>query len=131
MPPRFLTIRFVEAYHRRIIDVFGGTHGVRDRGLLESALAQPEASFAGEFLHATIEERAAAYCFDVAKNHPFLDGNKRIAAICMGTFLDLNGHPLQVDEVDLYQTVMAVAGGQLDKAGLTSWLRARLGADEE
>lgn len=120
---RFLSRRFVVAYQARLIDLFGGLHGIRDTALLDSALAQPEATFEGEFLHADLWEMAAAYAFHLCSNHPFLDGNKRIAAVAMGTFLGINGHPLVVDEVDLYRTIMAVAGGQLDKAGLAAWLR--------
>ena len=70
---------------------------------------------------------AAAYAFHLCSNHPFLDGNKRIAAVAMGTFLEINDHPLVVDEVDLYRTVMAVADGRLDKAGLVVWLASGRG----
>jgi len=123
---RFLSRRFVVAYQARLIDLFGGLHGIRDEGLLDSALAQPEATFEGEYLHEDVWEMAAAYAFHLCSNHPFLDGKKRIAAVAMGTFLGVNGHPLVVDEVDLYLTIMAVADGTLDKAGLAVWLR-RLG----
>jgi fido (protein-threonine AMPylation protein) len=75
--------------HDRQVEKFGGTSGIRDQGLLESALAQPQATFAGELLHATIYEQAAAYLFHLAMNHPFLDGNKRTAFAVMDVFLRL------------------------------------------
>lgn len=120
---KFLSRRFVVAYHARLIDLFGGLHVIRDEGLLDSALAQPEATFEGEHLHGAVWEMAAAYGYHLCSNHPFLDGDKRIAAVAMGTFLEINGHPLVVGEVDLYRTIMAVADGRLDKAGLAVWLR--------
>ena len=119
---KFLSKRFVVAYQARLIDLFGGLHGLRDEALLDSALAQPEATFGGEYLHADIREMAAGYAFHLCSNHPFLDGNKRIAAVAMGTFLGINGRPQVVDEVELYQTIMAVADGRMDKAGLAAWL---------
>ncbi len=125
---KFLSRRFVVTYQARLIDLFGGLHGIRDERLLDSALAQPEATFAGEYLHGDVWEMAAAYAYHLCSNHPFLDGNKRIAAVAMGTFLGVNGHPLVVDELDLYRTIMAVADGRLDKAGLAEWLRRVGGA---
>ncbi|MFH1464934.1 MAG: type II toxin-antitoxin system death-on-curing family toxin [Pseudomonadota bacterium] len=122
---RFLSKKFVLAYHDRLIDLFGGTHGLRDEGLLESALAQPGASFGGLPLHHDVWEMAAAYAFHLCRNHPFLDGNKRIAAVAMGTFLELNGHPLRAEQVALYRVIMALAEGALDKPALAAWLRER------
>jgi len=122
---RFLSTRFVVVYQERLIDLFGGEKGVRDHGLLESALAQPEASFAGIPFHKDIWEMAAAYAFHLCLNHPFLDGNKRIAAVAMATFLEINGYPLRVDEVELYRVMMALAERRIDKVGLADWLRER------
>jgi len=119
----FLTKRFVLAYHARLIELFGGSHGLRDEGLLDSALAQPEATFAGQYLHEDLWAQAAAYAFHLVKNHPFVDGNKRIAAVAMGAFLEVNGAPLRVDEVLLYDTIIALASGGLDKHALAAWLR--------
>ena len=121
----FLSKRFVLAYHARLIDVFGGSPGVRDTGLLESALSAPESTFDGVYLHADLWEMAAAYAFHLIKNHPFVDGNKRIAAVAMGTFLDVNGAPLRVDEVEVYETMIALASGGIGKAELAAWLRER------
>ncbi|NEQ29268.1 MAG: type II toxin-antitoxin system death-on-curing family toxin, partial [Microcoleus sp. SIO2G3] len=106
--PEFLDLAIVLRIHDRLIQQFGGTAGVRDLGLLESALAQPQATFAGELLHQTIEAQAAAYLFHLAMNHPFLDGNKRTAFAVMDTFLRLNGVVLTLSQDQKYQLVMAV-----------------------
>lgn len=120
-----LSRRFVITYHARLIDLFGGSHGVRDESLLDSALAQPQSTFDGVPLHADLWETAAAYAFHLIRNHAFVDGNKRIAAVAMGAFLDVNRAPLQVDEVELYETMIALAEGRLSKAELADWLRTR------
>ena len=125
---KFLTKKFVVTYHARLIDFFEGSEGIRDEGLLDSALAQPEATFEGELLHGDVWAIAAAYAFHLCRNHPFVDRNKRIAAVAMGTFLSVNGHSVRFDEVDLYQTIMAVAEGRLGKSELTNWLRRVSGA---
>ncbi|MEG4288624.1 type II toxin-antitoxin system death-on-curing family toxin [Microcoleus sp. C2C3] len=88
--PSFVSKSMVLSIHARQIERFGGTPGVRDEGLLESALAQPKATFGGQFLHPTISEQAAAYLYHIAMNHPFIDGNKRTAFAVMDTFLRLN-----------------------------------------
>ncbi len=127
---RFLSKRFVVSYHARLIDLFGGTHGLRDEGLLDSSLAQPEATFDGEMLHKDPWEMAAAYGFHLCRNHPFIDGNKRIAAVAMGTFLAINGEANVFDEVELYLTVTAVAEGRMEKAELAAWLRTQARASD-
>ncbi|NOY24316.1 MAG: type II toxin-antitoxin system death-on-curing family toxin [Oligoflexia bacterium] len=120
---RFLSRRFIVSYQGRLIELFGGAAGVRDKGLLESALAQPEATFEGQWLHRDLGEMAAAYGFHLTCNHAFVDGNKRIAAVAMGAFLEINGAPLVTDEVALYQVVIAVAEGTMSKTALADWLR--------
>lgn len=120
---RWLTRLVVEALHARLIDLFGGSHGLRDPGLLESALAQPQASFGGVPLHNDVWEMAAAYGFHLCCNHPFVDGNKRIAAVAMITFLRANGQHVRYDEVALYRIVVELASGQVSKAQLAVWLR--------
>jgi death-on-curing protein len=94
--PKFLSLDEVLELHADQISSFGGTPGVRDEGLLESALAQPQATFGGQFLHPTISEQAAAYLYHIAMNHPFIDGNKRTAFAVMDTFLRLNGCALNL-----------------------------------
>lgn len=87
----FLRIEDVLALHADQMELYGGEHGVRDMGLLESAVGQAQASFAGQVLHADIFEMAAAYLFHIVQNHPFIDGNKRTGLIAALVFLDLNG----------------------------------------
>jgi death-on-curing protein len=95
---------------------------VRDQALLESALAQPQLGFADSLLHQGVIEAAAAYGFHLCQNHPFNDGNKRVAAVAMGTFLKLNGFSARFDEVLLFEAIMNVARGDWGKAELTAWL---------
>ncbi len=126
MTPHFLLWDEVVAIHADQLRRYGGTTGLRDEGLLRSALAQPESSFGGEWLHADLAAMAAAYLFHVAQNHPFVDGNKRVAAVCALHFLHLNGHTIVSDEDGFSDTVLAVADGRLGKDELAAWLRQRL-----
>jgi death-on-curing protein len=89
---------------------------------MESALAQPQATFGGELLHPTLPEQAAAYLFHLVKNHPFVDGNKRTAFAVMVTFLRVNGYRLSLSNREAYDLVMQVAQGQVDKAALANIL---------
>ncbi|MEG4838550.1 type II toxin-antitoxin system death-on-curing family toxin [Microcoleus sp. B9-D4] len=110
----------VLSIHARQIEMFGGTPGVRDEGLLESAFAQPQATFGGQFLHSTISEQAAAYLYHIAMNHPFIDGNKRTAFAVTDTFLRLNGCALNLTDDEVYDLVMRVARGSITKEELTT-----------
>ena len=92
--PQFLLIDEIIEFHERMINEHGGSLGLRDRTLLESALQQPEASFDGKFLHEDLASMAAAYLYHLVENHPFVDGNKRIGAAACATFLHLNHHAL-------------------------------------
>jgi death on curing protein len=92
---RFLTLEQVLRLHQASINTFGGAHGLRDKGALESALAMPEAGFGNDYLHNTTYEKAAAYLYHIVKNHPFVDGNKRTGFGCADIFLRVNGHTLQ------------------------------------
>lgn len=114
----FLTLAEVLEIHRDQIDRFGGTHGIRDMGLLESAIAMAKATFGGEFLHGSLFEQAAAYAHHIAENQPFLDGNKRAALGSALVFLDLNGIRLEDPKGRLYSAMIAIATRRLDKAGL-------------
>ncbi len=117
--PNFVSKSMVLSIHARQIERFGGTPGVRDEGLLESALAQPQATFGGQFLHPTISEQAAAYLYHIAMNHPFIDGNKRTAFAVMDTFLRLNGCALNLTDDRVYDLVMRVARGTMTKEELS------------
>jgi death-on-curing protein len=117
--PKFLSLDEVLELHADQISSFGGTPGVRDEGLLESALAQPQATFGGDFLHRTISEQAAAYLYHIAMNHPFIDGNKRTAFAVTDTFLRLNACTLNLTDDRAYDLVMRVARGTMTKEELS------------
>ncbi len=118
--PNFVSTSMVLSIHARQIERFGGTSGVRDEGLLESALAQPQATFGGQLLHPTISEQAAAYLYHIAMNHPFIDGNKRTAFAVPDTFLRLNGWTLNLTDDRAYDLVMQVARGTMTKEELNT-----------
>ncbi|MBD1916598.1 MULTISPECIES: type II toxin-antitoxin system death-on-curing family toxin [Cyanophyceae] len=122
--PKFLDVEAVLRLHARQIERFGGTEGVRDAGLLDSALAQPQVTFGGELLHPTLAEQAAAYLYHLSNNHPFVDGNRRTAFAVMDTFLRVNGKRLLLTNDDAYDLVMQVAKGQIDKPTLASLIAA-------
>ena len=121
--PLFLTLDEVLGIHADQIRRYGGSPGLRDLGLLQSALGMPETTFEGEFLHGTLFEKAAAYLFHIARNHTFLDGNKRTALMCALVFLGLNDRRLEADPKALYELVDGVATGSVDKAELAVFLR--------
>jgi death-on-curing protein len=121
--PLFLTLDEVLGIHADQIRGYGGRPGIRDLDLLRSALAMPETTYAGEFLHPTLFEMAAAYLFHVARNHPFVDGNKRTALMCALVFLGLNGQRLEVEPDSLYEMVDGVAAGGVEKAAVSVFLR--------
>lgn len=118
MSPLFLTLDEVLSLHESQIHLFGGSAGIRDLGLLESALGNVEATFGGEYLHQSIYEMAAAYLYGICRNHPFVDGNKRTAAAAALTFLDMNDIEVGASEDDLYDLVMGVAEGRVSKAAV-------------
>lgn len=113
--PCFLTRDEVLEIHAAQIDSRGGTHGVLDSGKLDSALGQPQSGFGGQFLHESIFEMAAAYLFHIARNHAFMDGNKRTALMCAGVFLLRNGYELTASREQLKSITMRTAKGEVDK----------------
>ncbi len=125
MEPLFLTLDEVLAIHAHQITRYGGALGLRDRGLLESALAMPAATFAGEYLHPSLPEQAAAYLFHVVNNHPFVDGNKRVGLASSLVFLRLNGVRIRASDDDLVGLVMGVAEGKRSKADVAVFLHQR------
>jgi death-on-curing protein len=116
--PLFLNLEEVLAIHEDRIRKYGGTLGVRDLGLLQSAMGIVEATFGGSFLHVTLFEMAAAYLFHICRHHPFLDGNKRTALACALAFLRLNDHKIKASEDELYELVIGVAEGKVTKAAV-------------
>ena len=116
MDPVFLTLEEVLAIHEDRIHRYGGRPGIRDLGLLQSAIGIVQATFDGVFLHSTIFEMAAAYLFHICQKHPFIDGNKRVALACALAFLGLNDLRVVARPNDLYDFVIAVASGKKTKA---------------
>ena len=123
MPSKFLSRRLLLAIHRDQLVQHGGRSGVRDDTLLDSALQQPRATFGNKLLHPTVPDQAAAYLFHLARNHPFIDGNKRVALAAMDTFLRVNNNHLDLDDDALYELVIRVAEGTLDKDELARVVR--------
>jgi death-on-curing protein len=104
-----------------MLQEFGGMPDVADRGLLESAVTMPTAGFAGEFLHKNLPAMAAACLFHICKNHPFFDGNKRVAVVASEVFLNINGMKLDVDNEELKQLCLGVAAGEISKDGTVAF----------
>ncbi len=120
----FLSVDDVLYLHAAQIGLYGGHGGVRDMGLLESAVAQPRAEFGGEQSHEFPFGMAAAYLFHIVRNHPFLDGNKRTGLVAALVFLDLNGVELKAPSGSLYDMTLAVAAGRAGKPEVAEFLRA-------
>jgi death-on-curing protein len=123
---RYLTIAEVLYLHRMVIAQSGGSSGIRDLGGLESATAQPLATFAGSDLYPGVAEKATALCFSLVLNHPFVDGNKRVGHAAMETFLVLNGFDLSAPVSEQEELILAVAGGSLSREGLLRWVDAHI-----
>ncbi len=119
----FLSVDQVQEIHRRGIEEHGGSPDLRDRGLLESAAAMPQAQFGGEFLHTGLPTMAAAYLFHLCKNHPFVDGNKRVAIAAAETFVLLNDHELAATDDELAQLTLGVADGSISKDEAIAFFR--------
>ncbi|HKP97989.1 MAG TPA: type II toxin-antitoxin system death-on-curing family toxin [Fibrobacteria bacterium] len=117
--PEFLEVEDVLALHQRQLKRFGGSDGLRDRGLLESAVAQPQSSFGGVFAHEGLIAMAAAYLFHIVSNHAFVDGNKRAGLLSALTFLHINGIKIADQSEALYSLTLGVAEGRMDKAAVT------------
>ncbi|HEX2187879.1 MAG TPA: type II toxin-antitoxin system death-on-curing family toxin [Longimicrobiaceae bacterium] len=123
--PAGLSRRVVDAMQRELISEHGGLHGVRDDGLLESALSRPRNRWSYE-PDADLAELAAAYGFGLARNHAYIDGNKRIALAAMHVFVRLNRHVLTAEEPEEVAVMLQVADGSMPEAALASWARERL-----
>ena len=121
--PEFLTLADVLTIHDEQLEAYGGIAGIRDEGLLESAVMTAQASFGGEYLHADLFEMAAAYAFHIAENQPFLDGNKRTALVSALVFLDINGFVVLDAEMKLYDAMIAIANRQMNKYDLAELLQ--------
>lgn len=124
MAVKFIPDEIVPIIQADLLKRYGGALGIRDRGLLSSALAQPKMTAQKKFLHRTLFDKAAAYGFHMCRNHPFVDGNKRIAFVLMDIFLQGNGWELQASEEEAYETMIRLASGNLAKNDLSAWLKA-------
>ena len=120
---KFLTFNQVLKLHSLQIEEFGGLDGIKNEGLLRSALAQPESGFGEEYFHKNIYEMAAAYLLHLVKNHAFNDGNKRIAAVTAAVFLQINGHLVIADEDEFEQLVIAAASGKAPKEMIAEFFK--------
>jgi death on curing protein len=119
--PKWVTNPIVLSIHDEQLAIHGGSSGLRDVALLESALDRPRNKWAYE--NAELPELAAAYGFGVARNHPFVDGNKRTALLVMYTFLGINGVDFIVPEADAAAMILALAAGEVSEESLTRWIR--------
>ena len=125
--PVWVLPEVVHALHERLLSEFGGATGVRDAGMLESALSRPSNQFS--YGSPSIPELATAYAFGLVRNHPFVDGNKRIGFATAVLFLELNGYRFTAPEVDATVQTLALAAHALDEAGYAAWLKANSGAN--
>ena len=131
MEPVFLSLDEILEIHEQQIERYGGSAGLRDAAGLESAVATPQATFGGEFLHTSIPAMAAAYLFHLCQNHAFIDGNKRVGANSAITFLLMNNWEPTFDEEELVDLVLSIATGELSKAELTEIFQSRCKSIEE
>lgn len=119
---RYLTLAEVLRIHEAVFAIGGGSAGLRDLAGLESAIAQPQATFDGQELHTTLNDKAAALGFSLIQNHPFIDGNKRVGHAAMEVFLMLNGFEIEAGVDEQEQLILGVASGEVDRMLLASWL---------
>ena len=123
MTPIFLTLDEVIEIHRDMIERYGGSTGIRDLGLLESAVAMPQAGMGDQYFHSSLFEMAAAYLFHIVQNHPFVDGNKRVGTMAAFVFLKLNGFTVSAGESEFERIVRQVAEGQMKKEKIAEFLQ--------
>ena len=110
--------------HDQLISETGGSSGLRDEGMLDSALNAPFQTFGGEDVYPSLQKKAARLCFGLVKNHPFVDGNKRIGAHAMLVFLALNGIELQHTQSELSDVILQLAAGEIEATDLLRWILA-------
>lgn len=120
---KYLTAEQVLFIHSRLIDETGGSHGIRDLGLLQSAIARPRATFGGEDLYSDIFHKAAALMESLIKNHPFIDGNKRAAISSTGLFLGINGYNLETSQKELEDFTLKMATGKTTVTDAVKWFK--------
>jgi death-on-curing protein len=123
---RYLTLNELLEIYRQVMAQSGGATGIRDLNALESVLAQPRATYGGEDLYPTLADKAAILGYLLVKNHPFIDGNKRVGHAAMEVFLLLNGYELQAEVDEQEAVILSIAAGQLERDAFTDWLTNHL-----
>jgi len=118
----FIPKELILYFYDQLIQNYGGTYGIRDEKLLDSALEQPKATYEGKYLHDTLTKMAAAYGYHLCNNHPFVDGNKRIALVTMDVFLQRNDLEIVASEKETYKIMIQLSAGSLSKKDLITWL---------
>jgi death-on-curing protein len=121
----YISVEQLLAVHAALVEQFGGSSGLRDRGGLEAAAARPAMTFDGEDLYPDVCAKAAALMHSLVMNHPFVDGNKRVGALAAEAFLEINSHRILASDEELEDVTMATARGELDTERLAIWLRQR------
>lgn len=129
--PRFLSVEEILELHGRLVERFGGSPGLRDLGMLESAVAMPQAGSGDSYLHEDIFEMAAAYLFHIVMNHPFIDGNRRAGTHAAFVFLADNGYAVTLSQDEKYDLVIGVCEGTVTKKRLAAALRDNAASFEE
>ena len=120
---RYLSLREILELHEAVIEISGGARGIRDMRALESAVNQPRLTFDQADLYPNIVAKAAALCFSLVMNHPFVDGNKRVGHAAMETFLILNGYEIEATVAEQEQIILDLAAGKLTREAFTNWLK--------
>ncbi len=120
--PKWISKKALLLLHEESLSRFGGARGLKDEGLLDSALARPQNLLAYN-PEADLFDLAASYAFGLGRNHAFIDGNKRAAFLSIGVFLRINGYDLKADQVDAIETIMALAAGKIDEKDIAAWIR--------
>lgn len=122
----YLSLDQILDLHEALVAEFGGVHAIRDRGMLESAIARPAMTFGGEDLYVDLPAKAAALMHSLVLNHPFVDGNKRIGAAAAEFFVEVNGSTLRATDDEFEDMTLAVAEGRVEIEALSIWFRQRL-----
>ncbi len=123
---RYPSAQEVREIHEFIIELYGGSFGLRDEGLLESALASPRQTMFDEELYPDLAAKAAILLIGLVKNHPFIDGNKRTAFLTMLRFLEMNGYTLAASDGELFDLIQTTASAQFEKTQIADWLKAHV-----
>lgn len=119
---RYLYPKQIMFLHKRIISTTGGSHGIRDKGLLESAVYRPQASFGGKDFYLDLYQKTAVLCHSIINNHPFIDGNKRVGFEGMRLMLRLNGYDIKASQKEKFDFAMNIAKGKMNEQDITEWI---------